>query len=238
MSEYVIQNSIIANIEEYTEFIFGGYQIQLPYKMGGKESAATIRTKLTTLCGGDGTGMTEQQIQTIATNNPSQCGIDCSGFALRTANESTNHTDTILDFFSDIAYAYNPSFPRYDSAEVRYRWGIGAATLTSSTYCQVITDITDILPGDFIRFDSGDHVAVVKSVVSAPFQGWIRYIIEYAHSSANKGPHEAYIGFTVPSLAALSQMSLTDGHWSDWSTNYSSTIKSLYNYVCRPNCLD
>lgn len=238
MSDYVDSNTIISQINAYTSFFFGGYSIQLPYHMGGKESATTIRSRLTTLCGGDGTSLTQAQIQTIASNNEAQCGIDCSGFALRTANESTNNSDVILDYFSNIARGFDPNFPYSSSKEIRYRYGIGAGTLTNTTYSRQITNITNIKAGDFIRFDSGDHVAVVKQIESGYLQGMLRYIINYSHSSGSKGPHNAYIAFSATSMEALAQKSLTDGTWSDWNSSYSTTIKNLYNYVCRPNCLD
>ena len=66
---YIRSGFLTDNIEEYTKFLFDGYQIQLPYYWGGKESASTIRANLSTLCGGSGSGKTEAQIQAIATDN-------------------------------------------------------------------------------------------------------------------------------------------------------------------------
>ena len=235
---YIRSGFLTDNIEEYTKFRFDGYQIQLPYYWGGKESASTIRANLSTLCGGSGSGKTEAQIQAIATDNETLCGVDCSGFVLRTTNEACSSNDGILDYFSEIAHSISSGFPIDESAEVRYRWGISSEILTSSEYSSIITGVTNIKVGDFIRFDDGAHIGVVKSITNTIQNGQLKYIITYAHSSGGKGPHEASITLLADSVIEMATLNLSAGSWNDWNSSYSATIKNLFNYVCRPNCLD
>lgn len=238
-TDSVNNNNLNENIEAYTNFNFYGHAIQIPYYNGGKISTDTIRANLLSLCGGSVTGLTKSYIQNKATTNSSMCGIDCSGFVLRVANESTMSSNTVLNYFAGIARSIDPGFPS-SGVENQYTYGILASTLTSLSYCQQITTITEVKPGDFIRFSNGDHVGIVKEVRYQILDGIAYYFIAYAHSSGGKGPHIGYVRFNWSTVQSSPGAPLSAGDWSDWddwNTGYSSTIKGLFNYVCRPNCL-
>lgn len=225
INESLLQSAISA----YTNYSYNGSgKIQLPYYQtvdgvyGGKWLVYEITSHLQAL-GCD--GKTTSQIQTIATNNPSSTGMDCSGLVLNTTYIASS--GAMLTYFANLI----PGFPKTAPVIEQLHNGITANNLTSTVYCDEITLPENMRAGDFIRFGGGTHVGVIKSInrVIDYTGGTISYHITYAHSSGGKGPHEAIIyvieGHTLNSSYAL---------WSDWDSSYSSYIKSIFNYVCRP----
>lgn len=229
------QNTLVSAIIAYTNYSYNGSgKIQLPYRWGapggiGKWSVSEITANLKTL-GCD--GKTTSQIQTIATNNPDKTGVDCSGFALQVTN--TASSGGMLAYFANIVYntLNDKNFPINGTQTSQLRYGVSAAVLTDLKYSTKIELPENMRAGDFIRFDGGGHIGVIKSITKQiHYTGQtVSYTINYAHSSGGKGPHDAQIfvgeGYALNSSTAL---------WSDWDSNYSSTIKNLFNYVCRPN---
>lgn len=225
-----IDESLLKNaISAYTNYTYSGSgKIQLPYYQteeqvyGGKWLVDEITSHLQAL-GCD--GKTTSEIQAITDNNPSKTGMDCSGLALNVTYVASS--GEMLTYYANLI----PGFPKDESDLYQLHYGITASALTSLTYCDEISLPENMKAGDFIRFNSGEHIGVIKSIVkNIDYTGHtISYYITYAHSSGGKGPHEATI--SVPEGQALNSSSAL---WSDWDSNYSSIIKSLFNYVCRP----
>jgi len=225
----VINESLLQSaISEYTNYTYNGSgKIQLPYCWGdsggiGKWTKNEIDSNLQTL-GCD--GKTTSQIQTIVNNNIEKSGIDCSGFALNTSYIASY--GEMLTYYASLI----PEFPTNLSDIEQLHWGISANNLTSLTYTDKITFPENMKVGDFIRFDNGTHIGIIKSIkrVIDYIGQTISYHITYAHSSGGKGPHEAIIyageGQELSSSSVL---------WSDWDSSYSIYIKSIFNYICRP----
>lgn len=224
------EGTLSSAINSYTNYSYNGSgKIQLPYNMGGKWSVSEITANLKAL-GCD--GKTTSEIQTIATNNPAKAGIDCSGFVLNVATTASN--GSILSYFANIVYYTlgDKNFPISGSQTSQLHYGVSAALLTDLRYSTKIDLPENMLPGDFIRFDNGSHIGVIKSISKyIDYTGHsVTYTINYSHSSGSKGPHDATIyvgeGNALNSSGAL---------WTDWDSNYATTIKGLFNYVSRPN---
>ncbi len=229
------ETTLSSAVNSYANYSYSGSgKIQLPYKWGaaggiGKWSLSEITANLKSL-GCD--GKTTSQIQSIVTNYPDKSGIDCSGFALQVT--TTASSGGILSYFANIVYNTlgDKNFPINGSETSKLHYGVSAALLTDLRFCTKIALPENMKAGDFIRFDNGGHIGVIKSISKyIDYTGHsITYTINYAHSSGSKGPHNATIfvgeGYALNSSSAL---------WSDWDSSYATTIKSLFNYVCRPN---
>lgn len=217
-------------IEEFTNFYFEGNHIQLPYYWGGKHSISSIESNLVKICDSRYNNLSKNELQEIVTRNYKLCGVDCSGFVLRVANESSN-TNEILKYFSNVAYQNDRNFPINAGKEYQYAYGISANLLTNAKYSKKLTDVRYMQPGDFIRFENGKHIGIIKEINHKDINGFQKgIVVTYSHSSENKGPHDADVY-----LSSLNRLNLSDGEWNDWNTGYSQIIKNLFNYVCRPN---
>lgn len=227
-------STLLSEINSYTNYSYkGSSKIQLPYQWGGpggvgKWLVSEITSNLQAL-GCD--GKTTAQIQSIATSNPQKSGIDCSGFVLNVATNASS--GAILSYFANIVYNVmgEKTFPYTGSQTSQLHYGVSAAVLTDLQYSTRIDLPENMQPGDFIRFDNGAHIGIIKSISQyIDYTGHtVSYIITYAHSSGSKGPHEATV--SVPQGKALNA---PEALWSDWDSSYSTTIRGLFNYVCRP----
>ncbi|MBL4937524.1 hypothetical protein JK636_17525 [Clostridium sp. YIM B02515] len=187
--------------------------IQLPYKLGAKNTPNMINSYLMPLCT-DSNGYfnkTTAEIQQLATNNPSSAGVDCSGLVYYVLNEASYGA---VNSFFNVSYAY----------------GVSANNLATTVNGVQKTSAKQIVPGCTFRMDNGNHVAVVYKVETNSSNVVTR--IWYAHSNGSKGPHTAYIDIGNENYDLKSSYQT----WHDIAYT-DSTAKSLYNYTVLLNCV-
>lgn len=195
----------------YSSFTYGGYAVQLPYRLGGKNTPDQIKAAISNWAGSSKKTATE--IRKYVTDNPAKTGVDCSGLVYYALNEASE--GAIRSYFEDKLNLFGC---------LSYGYGISAANLTSDAYGTKITVANDIQPGCVIRFDNGSHVLVIH-LVTRNSNGNVTSII-YTHSNGSKGPHTGYItiGDHTKDLNDAKQT------WND-SAYTDSKAKSYYNYT-------
>jgi lysozyme family protein len=207
------------NVNKYVNFIFTdakgnkSKKLQIYYEWGGKMSLEQLNKKLIDLGLKADDPKLQAKVTEYAKDEKITLGIDCSGFALRVLNASTD--GAAVEYYKE-ALKLGKSYDVLNA-------GVSANNLTSLDYSNKITNLGDVSPGDFIRFDNGKHIGIIYKVDGN--------IIHYAHSSGGKGPHAATIAVSEAGKSGLDLKKY--GTFDDWSESYSKTIKSLFNYICR-----
>lgn len=202
-------SDLTSKVNLYTDFTIFGKRIQLPYKLGAKNTPTQISSNIGKNIAPNADHAT---LQNWVTKNPAQTAVDCSGLAYFVLNEASG--GKVMAAFGNTSYAY----------------GVNAATLTSTAYGSKITKANDLTPGCLFNSDNGKHVLVVYSVTKNSAGQVTR--VDYAHSNGSKGPHKGYITIGDPSQD-LKHSSQT---WYD-SAYTDAQAKNYYNYAMRLNCL-
>ena len=203
---------LIDKCNEYTNMVIGGTKINLPYKLGAKNTPSKIILNLIN------SGKSGSALQTWATNNPDKTAVDCSGIVYYALNEATGRA---------VRRYFEAKFP---GTSLTYAYGISAANLTSTSYGYKLSRAADMTPGCTIRFDNGGHVLVITDVIKGS-DGVVKQI-NYSHSNGSKGPHTGYITISNQS----SDLGSSSQKWVDKAYT-DSQAKNYYNHTIRLNFL-
>ncbi len=220
-----INEDILASeINKYVKFVYTdasgkkSKELQIYYEWGGKMSLEQLNKKMIELGLKADDPNLQSKITALAKDKNIMLGIDCSGFVLRVVDAATNGKASMY---------YKNSISELNNVKDVISWGVSSENMTSSNYSKKITNLSDVRPGDYICFDGGKHIGVIYKVEGDT--------IYYAHSSGSKGPH---LGTIKVNEAGKNGLDLKkNATFNDWDANYSKTIQSLFNYICRPNFL-
>lgn len=208
-------------VEKYTRFTCGSYQIDIPYGFACKNTPELIYDFLQRKAGGSFGNVTERELQSIADKYGEDrvygegSGVDCSGFVYYCLNEASG---------GDLKAAVGG---------YSYRHGVNAQSLTSSTYASGRTfgraqDVT--LGATIYTYANQPHVLVVTDVIYNS-SGLVTKI-KYAHSNGSHGPHEAYIEIGNPFM----DLDASEQKWVDVAYSDSSA-KRYYRHIFKFDCL-
>lgn len=202
---------LISFCKAYAEFTYNGYAIQLPYRLGGKNTPEEITAAISKWAGTS--TKTQEEIQKYASDNPSTAGVDCSGLVYYVLNEASS--GAVREYFENKLNL---------AGQLTYKYGISAANLTSDAYGSKLTVANAVRPGCVIRFDNGGHVLVIHSVTRTNTGNVTS--IGYTHSNGSNGPHYGRISIGDP-MKDLNDVTQT---WYD-SAYTNAKAKSYYNYT-------
>ena len=221
----IIDESVLNNeIDKYVKFIYTdssgkkSKEIQIYYEWGGKMSLEQLNQKMMKLGLKADDPKLQDKIIALAKDKNVMLGIDCSGFVMRVVDTASNGKAS--DY-------YRNNISELKKVKDVIAYGVSSENMTSLMYSTKITKLSEVKPGDYIRFDKGKHIGVVYKVEGDT--------IYYAHSSGRKGPHLATIKVNEAGKNGLDLKN--NSTFSDWDKNYSKTIQGLYDYICRPNFL-
>lgn len=223
--------NVSTQIKKYIDnFYVGTTKIQIPYVLGGKKSSEELKTQYENL-GLTGTQL-QSKINTLASNDNTAYGVDCSGFVLRVANEASNSNEVINHLWTGST--------SYTTAQ-KYANGINAAGLCSTTKCYKVSYVKDMWAGDFIFFAAQtiggvgyiNHVAVIETISGNTTDG---YKITVAHSDWGSGPSRYIISISPGTYTTIAD----HGTWPSNQNIYKRIFLGEGNsnakgYVCRPN---
>ncbi|NLL06084.1 MAG: peptidoglycan-binding protein [Clostridiaceae bacterium] len=217
-------DTLITLVDDYSDFTYTDAQgnvcegLQIHYDWAGKMSLEEINAKMIELGLSADDPNLQQKMIDLANNEGIRLGIDCSGLVLQLINQSTN--GMAIEYYKEV-------IPGLENVSDVMHYGISAANLTSLEYSTKIETLSDVRPGDYIRFDDGAHIGIIYKVEGNT--------IYYIHSSGGKGPHKGTITVSEEGMTGLDLKN--HGTFDDWSPEYSQRIGSLFNYICRPNFL-
>ena len=157
----------------------------------------------------------QEKVTKYGKNEDVELGIDCSGLVLRVIDKATNGKAS--DY-------YRKNIETLNKVKDVVNYGVTAANLTSSKYSTKTSQLSEVKPGDYIRFSDGKHIGIIYKVEGDT--------IYYAHSSNKKGPHLGTITVNKAGANGLNLKNKNNATFTDWDNGYSKSIQGIY-LLCR-----
>lgn len=218
----IIDESVLNNeIDKYVKFIYTdssgkkSKEIQIYYEWGGKMSLDDLNKKMISLGLEADDPKLQDKIIALAKDKNVMLGIDCSGLVLRVIDKATNGKAS--DY-------YRKNIETLNKVKDVVNYGVTAANLTSSKYSTKTSQLSEVKPGDYIRFSDGKHIGIIYKVEGDT--------IYYAHSSNKKGPHLGTITVNKAGANGLNLKNKNNATFTDWDNGYSKSIQGIY-LLCR-----